>query len=103
VNGANPFMKFELPGSMIHSLARASSSASQRFPFCSQCYAIFSQYRPVGGKVNGNLWERVFLLELNFAMANIFNYNQIIKQDSQMLNYNLVIVNVVISQKVAFW
>ena len=41
--------------------------------------------------VRGNLSERVFLLELNLTMANIFNYDQLTKQHSYIANCNLVV------------
>jgi len=40
--------------------------------------------------VRGNLSERVFLLELNLTMANIFNYDRLTKQHSYIANCNLV-------------
>jgi len=43
-------------------------------------HLIFLQNWPVLCKVSGNLPERVFLLELAFAMINILNYNHTIKQ-----------------------
>jgi hypothetical protein len=42
------------------------------------------------------LSERVFLLELDFAMANILNYNRETKQHSQTLRAILVVVRVVV-------
>ena len=56
---------------------------------------MFLQYWPVLCKVRGNLSERVFLLELGFAMINIFNYNHKIKQFNNIANYNTVVVKVV--------
>ena len=57
-----------------------------------RCSLIFLQYWPVGCKVKRNLSERVFLLGLDFAMANILNYNQVNKQHNYTVNCNLVVV-----------
>jgi len=46
-------------------------------------------------KVSWNLLECVFLLELDFAMASILNYNQLIKQYSQIMIQDLVVIKVV--------
>jgi len=44
---------------------------------------------------------RVFLLELDFVMANILNYNQLIKQYSQIIIQDLVVVKVVVAKILA--
>jgi len=62
---------------------------------------IFLQYWRVLCKVSGNLSERVFLLELDFAMTNILNCNQVIVQDNQTINQDLVVVKVVVRKSLA--
>jgi len=48
-----------------------------------------------------NVFLRVFLLELDFVMANILNYNQLIKQYSQIIIQDLVVVKVVVAKILA--
>ena len=55
--------------------------------------------------MSGNLSERVFLLELFFAMVNILNCNNRAKrfnQYSYIVNHDLVVAKVVLSKIVNF-
>ena len=45
--------------------------------------------------MSGNLSERIFLLDLDFATISILSYNHKIEQYRHIVNYNSVVVKVV--------
>ena len=52
----------------------------------------FLQYWPVGCRVRGNLSERFFRVELDFAMAKLLEYKESIRHHGRIVNYSIVVV-----------
>jgi len=73
---------------------RRADKNIQALRFKSKCAL---QYQPVLCRVSGNLSGCVFLLELDFAIMNIFNCNQLIEQVDGVVHRNLVVVEVVVN------
>ena len=62
---------------------------------------MFLQYRPVYFKVSGCLSELVFLLELDFVVAVILDYNHRISSDDHITDCELLTVKVAVHANVA--
>jgi len=59
------------------------------------------QYCPVLYKLSKSLPERAFLLDLDFAMANVLYYNPTIDKNRSIILDGFVVVKVAVAQTVA--
>ena len=56
------------------------------------------QYLPVDCRVSENLSERVVRLELDFAMAKMLKYKELVKHHRACVNHSVAVAKVVIKE-----